>query len=52
MGCLFDIMDCGPCGGLLFGEDVYQSVGRLLEEIWYLPHTCTDVAFASGMFLF
>ena len=42
----------GLGGGRLFGARVYQSMGRLLEEIWYLPHTCTDVAFASGMFLF
>lgn len=27
-------------------------MGCLLEKIWYLPHTCTVVAFASGMFLF
>ena len=42
----------GLGGGRLFGARVYQSMGRLLEEIWYLPHMCTDVAFASGMFLF
>lgn len=42
----------GLGGGCLFGEGVYQSIGCLLEKIWYLPHTCTVVAFASGMFLF
>ena len=31
---------------------VFQSMGCLLEKIWYLPRTCTVVAFASGMFLF
>ena len=42
----------GLGGGRLFGEGVFQSIGCLLEKIWYLPHTCTVVAFASGMFLF
>ena len=42
----------GLGGGRLFGEGVFQSMGCLLEKIWYLPHTCTVVAFASGMFLF
>ena len=42
----------GLGGGRLFGEGVFQSMGCLLEKIWYLPHTCTVVAFASGVFLF
>lgn len=42
----------GLGGGRLFGEGVFQSMGCLLEKIWYLPHTCRVVAFASGVFLF